>query len=63
MRSPGETGVWVRRTSARAEPERLHAVGLDGARPCAVGLLRDVQDRYVLASFTDITSLRPRGLR
>lgn len=38
-----------------AEPERLHAVGLDGARPGAVGLLRDLHDLYVLASFADIS--------
>ncbi|GLY47791.1 hypothetical protein [Lentzea sp. NBRC 102530] len=38
-----------------AEPERLHAAGLDSARGGGVGLLRDLQDLYALTSFTDIT--------
>ncbi|WP_432506697.1 hypothetical protein [Kineococcus arenarius] len=37
------------------EPERLHADGLPGVRSGGVGLLRDLQDLYVLASFVDIT--------
>ncbi|MFE2757710.1 hypothetical protein ACFXGA_37480 [Actinosynnema sp. NPDC059335] len=37
------------------EPERLHAAGLDSTRSGAVGLLRDLQDLYTLASLTDIT--------
>ena len=37
------------------EPERLHADGLTGVRSGGVGLLRDLQDLYVLASFVDIT--------
>ena len=37
------------------EPERLHADGLAGVRSGGVGLLRDLQDLYVLASFVDIT--------
>ncbi|MFE1781677.1 hypothetical protein ACFW9F_03560 [Streptomyces sp. NPDC059506] len=37
------------------EPERLHAEGLAGTRSGGVGLLRDLQDLYVLASFVDIT--------
>jgi hypothetical protein len=36
-------------------PERLHATGLDGTRTGGVGLLRDLQDLYMPASFTDIT--------
>lgn len=37
------------------EPERLHATGLDKTRSGAVGLLRDLQDLYMLASLTDMT--------
>jgi hypothetical protein len=37
------------------EPERLHAVGLKQTRSGPVGLLRDLQDLYLLASFVDIT--------
>jgi len=37
------------------EPERLHAQGLASGRAGGVGLLRDLQDLYVLASFVDIT--------
>ena len=37
------------------EPERLHAVALEGTRSGGVGLLRDLQDLYVLASLVDIT--------
>lgn len=37
------------------EPERLHADGLDSTRSGAVGLLRDLQDLYLLASLVDIT--------
>ena len=37
------------------EPERLHADGLAGVRSGGVGLLRDLQDLYVLTSFVDIT--------
>ena len=37
------------------EPERLHADGLPGIRSGGVGLLRDLQDLYLLASFVDIT--------
>ncbi|MFC8269825.1 hypothetical protein ACFUIZ_29510 [Streptomyces cinereoruber] len=37
------------------EPERLHADGLGETRSGGVGLLRDLQDLYVLASFVDIT--------
>jgi hypothetical protein len=37
------------------EPARLHATSLDGTRTGGVGLLRDLQDLYMLASFTDIT--------
>ncbi|HET8880176.1 MAG TPA: hypothetical protein VFN00_12060 [Arthrobacter sp.] len=38
-----------------AEPERLHAEGLSGTRSGPVGLLRDLQDLYLLASFVDVT--------
>ena len=38
-----------------AEPERLHAAEFEQTRTGGVGLLRDLQDLYALASFTDIT--------
>lgn len=38
-----------------AEPERLAAAEFGGSRSGAVGLLRDLQDLYALASFVDIT--------
>ena len=37
------------------EPERLHADGLTGVRSGGVGLLRDLQDLYLLGSLVDIT--------
>lgn len=37
------------------EPERLHAEGLSRTRTGPVGLLRDLQDLYVLASLVDVT--------
>ena len=37
------------------EPERLHAEGLPGTREGPVGLLRDLQDLYLLASLVDAT--------
>lgn len=37
------------------EPERLHAQGLSQTRSGGLGLLRDLQDLYLLASFVDIT--------
>jgi hypothetical protein len=37
------------------EPERLHAQGLSTTRQGPVGLLRDLQDLYLLASFVDVT--------
>lgn len=37
------------------EPERLHADGLQNTRSGPVGLLRDLQDLYLLASLVDIT--------
>ena len=37
------------------EPERLKAAEFEGARSGGVGLLRDLQDLYALASFVDIT--------
>jgi hypothetical protein len=36
------------------EPERLHAQGLPGTRSGGVGLLRDLHDLYLLASYLDI---------
>jgi hypothetical protein len=37
------------------EPERLHADGLAGTRTGPVGLLRDLQDLYLLVTFVEIT--------
>ena len=37
------------------EPERLHAEGLSTTRNGPVGLLRDLQDLYLLASLVDVT--------
>lgn len=37
------------------EPERLHAEGLSRTRSGPVGLLRDLQDLYLLASMVDVT--------
>jgi len=37
------------------EPERLHAEGLAETRGGAVGLLRDLQDVYLLVSFVEMT--------
>lgn len=37
------------------EPDRLHADALAEARTGPLGLLRDLQDLYLLASMTDIT--------
>lgn len=37
------------------EPDRLHAVALDSVRSGPLGLLRDLQDLYLLASLVDIT--------
>jgi len=49
------------------EPERLHAAEFGGIRHGGVGLLRDLQDLYVLASLVDITwtavGQAARGLR
>lgn len=39
---------------AEEEPERLHADGLPGTRGGGVGLLRDLHDLYLLASYLDI---------
>lgn len=38
-----------------SEPERLHADGLSETRTGPVGLLRDLQDLYVLANLVDCT--------
>jgi hypothetical protein len=40
--------------SREAEPEELHAEGLRGTRTGGVGLLRDLHDLYLLASYLDI---------
>jgi hypothetical protein len=37
------------------EPQRLHAEGLSTTREGPVGLLRDLQDLYLLATFVDVT--------
>lgn len=37
------------------EPERLHADGVGDPRSGPLGLLRDLQDLYLLASLTDVT--------
>ncbi|HEY3004807.1 MAG TPA: hypothetical protein VGJ44_20840 [Kribbellaceae bacterium] len=37
------------------EPERLRAAEFGGTRTGGAGLLRDLQDLYVLASFVDVT--------
>ncbi|MDQ0756405.1 hypothetical protein [Arthrobacter sp. B3I4] len=37
------------------EPERLHADGLSETRSGPVGLLRDLQDLYLIATLVDIT--------
>jgi hypothetical protein len=37
------------------EPERLHAAALSTTRSGPLGLLRDLQDLYLLASLVDIT--------
>ena len=43
------------RGDADDEPERLHADALSETRSGPLGLLRDLQDLYLLANFTDIT--------
>jgi hypothetical protein len=40
---------------AEDEPERLHAAALSTTRSGPLGLLRDLQDLYLLASLVDIT--------
>ncbi|CAA9230091.1 MAG: hypothetical protein AVDCRST_MAG41-885 [uncultured Corynebacteriales bacterium] len=42
-------------TTPDDEPERLHADGLSETRTGPVGLLRDLQDVYLLATFVEIT--------
>ena len=37
------------------EPERLHAVGISSTRTGPVGLIRDLQDLYLLANLVDVT--------
>lgn len=41
--------------AAEQEPERLHAVGLSETRTGGLGLLRDLHDLYLLASFVDLS--------
>ncbi|MBI4901776.1 MAG: hypothetical protein HY829_15055 [Actinobacteria bacterium] len=41
--------------SSDDEPERLHADGLSSTRQGPVGLLRDLQDLYLLASLVDVS--------
>ena len=43
------------RAPADDEPERLRADALDKTRSGPLGLLRDLQDLYLLASLTDVT--------
>jgi hypothetical protein len=42
-------------TTPDDEPERLHAEGLTETRTGPVGLLRDLQDVYLLVSFVEMT--------
>jgi hypothetical protein len=42
-------------TDPDGEPERLHADALSTTRQGPVGLLRDLQDLYVIASLVDVT--------
>ena len=42
-------------TTSDDEPERLHAEGLAQTRTGPVGLLRDLQDLYLLVSFVEMT--------
>ena len=37
------------------EPERLHAVGISSTRTGPAGLIRDLQDLYLLANLVDVT--------
>jgi hypothetical protein len=52
---------------APAEPDRLHAVIFQGCREGGLGLLRDLQDLYLMAAQCDITwtlvGQAARGLR
>jgi hypothetical protein len=52
---------------APAEPDRLHAVIFQGSREGGLGLLRDLQDLYLMAAQCDITwtvvGQAARGLR
>lgn len=45
----------IGRSPADDEPERLHADAISEPRSGPLGLLRDLQDLYLLASLTDIT--------
>lgn len=45
----------IGKAPADDEPERLHADAISEPRTGPVGLLRDLQDLYLLASLTDVT--------
>ncbi|MEV8213371.1 hypothetical protein [Leifsonia sp. NPDC077715] len=45
----------IGRASADDGPERLHADAIEEARSGPLGVLRDLQDLYLLASLTDVT--------
>ncbi|MEN0085235.1 MAG: hypothetical protein AAGC66_10750 [Leifsonia sp.] len=45
----------IGRASGDDEPERLHADALEEPRTGPLGVLRDLQDLYLLASLTDVT--------
>ncbi|SDL99661.1 hypothetical protein [Arthrobacter sp. ok362] len=45
----------IRRDTSDNEPMRLHAEGLSETRSGRVGLLRDLEDLYLLASLVDVT--------
>jgi hypothetical protein len=45
----------IGRAPADDEPERLHADAIEEARTGPLGVLRDLQDLYLLASLTDVT--------
>ena len=45
----------IGRAPADDEPERLHADAIEETRTGPLGVLRDLQDLYLLASLTDVT--------
>lgn len=56
-RQAGAIGSFVVRygSDAADEPDRLHAELFDGARSGGIGLVRDLQDLYVVGHYVDIT--------